>query len=312
MTGLKILGTGSCVPEKIVTNDDFAKIVDTSDEWISSRSGIKSRRHCVSETNTDLALGASKKAIEDAGIDKTEICCVIVATFTPDHSCPVTACLLQSELGLSTDMTVFDLNAGCTGFLIGLEAAYGMLVSGRGKYALVVGSEYISRALNYDDRSTCVLFGDGAGAAVVGLSGEGAFYRVSGAEGNGELIHVGGPAEERVFVEMDGKAVYRFATGVIPRCIDELLAKSGKALDDIDWFVFHQANKRIIDHVGRKLGIPGEKLFCNIERYGNTSAASIPIALDELSRGGRLKAGQDVLSVAFGGGLTWSGVLLTI
>lgn len=310
MTGLKVLATGRYTPAKIMTNEDFVGVVETSDEWITARTGIKERRYCEWETNTDLALAASRQAIERAGIDPADIGAVIVATFTPDHGCPVTACLLQRGLRLSTNVIAFDMNAGCTGFLFALDTAYSYLLRRVKPYALVVGSEYMTRVTNFEDRSTCVLFGDGAGAAVVGLADGGMYYSVTGAEGNEDYIYVQGPAEERVYIKMDGNPVFRFATGVIPRCVDSLLEQSGLALDDIDWFVCHQANKRIIDHVRKKLGVPEEKFYCNIERFGNTSAASIPIALDELNTGGRIKPGQRVMFLGFGGGLTWGGALI--
>lgn len=309
MTGLKVLATGSYAPDKIMRNEDFAAVMDTSDEWISTRTGIKERRYCDGETNLDLAIAASRQAVERSGIDPADIGAVIVATFTPDHGCPVTACLLQQELGLPTDIIGFDMNAGCTGFLFALDMAYSYLLRRKKPYALLVGSEYMTRATNFDDRSTCILFGDGAGALVLGLGEGGEFYSVTGVEGNMDYLHVHGPSEEKVYIEMDGRAVFRFATGVIPRCIGSLLDQSGLTLDDIDWFVCHQANQRIIDYVRKKLNVPEEKFFSNISRYGNTSAASIPLALDELNTEGLIAPGQRVMCLGFGGGLTWGGAL---
>ena len=311
MSGLRICGTGHYAPDRIVTNRDLAARVDTSDEWITTRTGIRERRHCDEQQNIDLAAEAARRAMADAGINPLDIGAVVVATFTPDMICPPMACHLQKLLGLRTELIAFDVNAACTGFLFALDAAYGLLCGGRGKYALVVGSEYISRIIDWENRSTCVLFGDGAGAVVVALDETRPYVCVTGVETDTDILRVGGQAAERVCVEMNGNAVFRFAVSAVPRCIGDVLQKAGLTLRDIDWFVMHQANRRIIDHVAKSVGIPPEKLYCNIDRYGNTSAASIPIALDELRAAGPIRPGQRVLLVGFGGGLTWGGSILS-
>ena len=310
MRGLRICGTGHAVPPRIVTNADFEALIDTSDEWIVSRTGIRERRHCDKETNLDLAAEAARLAMEDAGVKPLEIGIVVVATFTPDSICPPMASLLQRALGLRTDIIAFDLNAACTGFLFALDAAYGLLCAGRGLKALVLGSEVISRINDMQDRSTCVLFGDGAGAAVLELSEAHPYFSVTGTRGQEDILYVRGPDKAPVRVEMDGRAVFRFAVSAIPGCITDVLEKASLTLSEVDWFVMHQANRRIIDHVAKGMGIPQAKLYCNIDRYGNTSAASIPLALDELHRAGLIRPGARVLCVGFGGGLTWGGTLL--
>ncbi len=306
MKGLKIVSTGSSHPENAVSNYKLSETVDTSDEWIATRTGIRQRYFSEGETNADLASDAAKQALERAGISADEIGVCIVATFTPDNATPSVACMVQQKLGLSKDTLCFDLNAACSGFIYALNVARGLLMQGGKKYALVIGSEVISRVLDFADRSTCVLFGDGAGAAVVTLSEDSVYEFTGGADGNQEILNCptsGG-------LQMDGREVFKFAVGIIPECIDTLLDKSGLTLDDIDYVVCHQANERIISHVVKKLKAPSEKFFMNLQKYGNTSAASIPLALDEMSCEGLFKEGMKIICVGFGAGLTWGGILL--
>lgn len=309
MQGIKILATGRALPQKTVTNDDLSKVVDTSDEWIRTRTGIRQRHFCVEESCQSLAIEAAEKALERAGIDKREIGTVIVATATADHVFPSVACMVQKALGLETEVLAFDLSAACSGFLYGLSVCYSLLLNGRKKYALLIGSEQLSRILDMKDCSTCVLFGDGAAAAVLTLS-ENEYYQKVWSDGDQEALSCEGAGCEHPHISMEGKRVFKFAVKVIAQGIDEILAASGKMETDIDYVICHQANERIIDHVSRKY--KGLKFYKNMERYANTSAASIPIALDEMYEQGLLKEGMQVILVGFGAGFTWSSALLTI
>ena len=309
MKGLKIVSTGRALPARVVTNDDMSRLVETSDEWIATRTGIRTRHFCEGETQADLAAGAAAIALERGKVDVGDLCACIVATVTPDHSAPTSACLLQQRLGLPEDIPCFDMNVGCTGFIYALQVARGFLLQSGRPYALVIGAEALSRITDFTDRGTCVLFGDGAGAAVVTLA-DSLYACTLGARGDTEAIFIEGPGPERPYIHMDGQKVFRFAVEAVPHCIHTLLKETGLGLEDIDWFVPHQANKRIIDHVAKKLKVPGEKFYQNMMRYGNTSAASIPIALDEMGEQGLLEKGQKVLCVGFGAGLTWGGALL--
>ena len=309
MKGLKIVATGRALPAKVVTNDDMSKLVETSDEWITTRTGIRTRHFCAGETQADLAEQAARRALERGKVDVGDLCACIVATVTPDHSAPTSACLLQQRLDLPEDIPCFDMNVGCTGFIYALQVARGFLLQSGRPYALVIGAEALSRITDFTDRGTCVLFGDGAGAAVVTLA-DSPYACTLGARGDTEAIFIEGPGPERPYIHMDGQKVFRFAVEAVPHCIHALLEETGLGLEDIDWFVPHQANKRIIDHVAKKLKVPNEKFYQNMMRYGNTSAASIPIALDEMAEQGLLKRGQKVLCVGFGAGLTWGGALL--
>lgn len=308
MMGLKFISTGRCIPEKVVTNDDLSQLVDTSDEWIRTRTGISQRHFCDGESAVDLAVGAARQALERSGVRPEDIGVCVVATCTPEHAAPSDACMVQAALGIPEDVPCFDLNAGCTGFLYGLETVRGMLALSRRPYALLVGCEQLSRVLDMTDRSTCVLFGDGAGAAVLTLD-DGLWEAMLGSRGNWEILWVDGPGPDTAAVHMDGQGVYRFAVEAIPSCARTLLERSGLTLDDIDWIVPHQANRRIIETAAKRLHAPIEKFYQNMERYGNTSAASIPIALDEMNTAGLLKRGQRVMCIGFGAGLTWGGAL---
>lgn len=312
MNGLKLLATGRCLPKTAVSNEEMSRWVDTSDEWIASRTGIRQRYFCgEGETALTLAAGAARQALERSGIDPADLGCVLCATVSPDYATPSLACLVQAELGLPEDIPVLDVNAACSGFLYAVAAARGFLAQSGRPYALVIGCEVLSRLMDMTDRSTCVLFGDGAGAAVFEAVPDVLFASLQGARG-GRAILANGPGPLTPRLTMDGRAVFRFAVEAIPRCINGILAQTHLTLDDIDWVVCHQANERILDHCIKKLHAPAEKFYKNMARYGNTSAASIPIALDEMNEQGLLKPGQTLLCVGFGGGLTWAAALFTL
>lgn len=312
MTGIDLVSTGRAIPGNIITNDDLSKIVDTSDEWITSRTGIKQRNFCKGEKNWNLAYEAASKAIDKAGINKDEIGLLIVATFTPDYQTPSVSCVLQEKLGLPSGIVAFDINAACSGFLYGLKVA-ASLIEGQDKpYALVIGSEQISTRLDMTDRNTCVLFGDGAGAAIIKKNDNKKFIGILGSEGNVEALGCEGHGSDKPYVYMDGKKVFKFAVQNITKVAKQVLEEVNLAVDDIDYVVCHQANERIIRSVQKFLDVPEEKLYINIYNYGNTSAASIPIVLDEMNEKGLLKTGTKVLCVGFGAGFTWGGVLLEV
>ena len=313
MKGIKIRGTGRGVPGKVVTNQDLEKLVDTSDEWITTRTGIKTRRHCAGEeTISGLIAAAARDALTEAGIGPDQVGACIVATVTPENLVPSAACALQRDLGLPEDIPCFDLNAACTGFLFALHTMECLLNASPRKFGLVVGAENLSRCLDWTDRSTCVLFGDGAGAAVVeSREGWPSISAVLGCHGNSELLYLPGPeSAEHSYLSMEGTRVFKFAVEAVPWCMDQVLKRAGKTMEDVDFFVFHQANARIIDLAVRKYRIPPEKYYKNIQEYGNTSAASIPLVLSELREQGKAGPGSRVLLVAFGGGLTWGGCLM--
>lgn len=313
MNGIKIRGTGRGVPGKLVTNRDLEKIVDTSDEWITARTGIKTRHHCgEGETISAVTAEAARRALEDAGVSPEEIGACIVATVTSETLVPSAACGLQRALGLPRDIPCFDLNAACTGFLFALHTMECLLNASPRRFGLVVGAENLSRVINWADRGTCILFGDGAGAAVVECrEGWPSISAVLGCHGNGELLRLPGPeAGEPSYVAMEGTRVFKFAVEAVPWCVDQVLKKTGRTVEDVDFFVFHQANARIIDLAVRKYRIPPEKYYKNIAEYGNTSAASIPLVLSELREQGKIGPGSRILAVGFGGGLTWGGCLI--
>jgi len=319
-----IIGLGSYVPENVVDNLTLSERVDTSDEWIRSRTGIKERRLAsAGQSTSDLALGAATMAIESAGISKDLIDLVIVATITPDMAFPSTACQLQHKLGLQK-VASFDLEAACSGFLYAIDVADAMLKTGRYRCALVVGAEKMSGIMDWADRTTCVLFGDGAGAAILASEGEGPHLLgfQSGADGtNPKLLYqpAGGsktPAslesiENREhFLRMNGREIFKSAVRVMEMASRQLLSAHGIDPAQVDHFIPHQANVRIVESLANRLEVPLEKFFCNLEKYGNTSAASVPLALDEATRAGIFQKGQLGLLVAFGAGLTWSATLV--
>ena len=314
MNGLKLLATGSALPSQVVTNDDLARMVDTSDEWITSRTGISARRRCASgESHTGLCLAAARQALARAGVGAQEIGVCLVATLTADQLSPATACTLQRELGMGEDTVCFDLNAACSGFVYALHTAQCLLAAAPRRYGLIIGAEVLSRFLDYTDRSTCILFGDGAGAAVVEWREDyPSIHAVLGCRG-GQAIYIPGVATGAPsYVHMEGQPVFRFAVETVPACITQVLDKAGLGVGDVDRFIFHQANQRIIDLAVRKLKLPPEKCTGNIASTGNTSAASVPLLLDERVRTGALGPGQRALCVGFGAGLTWGGALLQL
>ena len=315
MSGIKLLATGSALPQHVVTNHDLEQIMDTSDEWIRSRTGIGARHHCSGEEcHTSLCLEAAKKALERSGIDPKQIGVCLVATLTPDHLTPATACVLQRELGLEEDTICFDLNAACSGFVYALHTAECLLAASKRKYGLVLGAEVLSRVIDMADRSTCVLFGDGAGAALVRWREDyPSIHAVLGCRGDDRVLVVPGVNQSvPSVVHMEGQDVFRFAVEALPRCAREVAQKAGITLEEVDRFVFHQANQRIINFAVKKLGVDPAKCTGNIAHTANTSAASVPILLDELVEKGEVKPGDKVLCVGFGGGLTWAGALLEV
>ncbi len=310
MEGITIISTGAGLPSRVMTNEDMAKLVDTSDEWIFTRTGIHERRFCAEgEDNLSLAIAAAEQALSRSGIDKNELGCVICGTVTAKYASPSTACLIQKALELPEDIPVLDINAACAGFIYGLEVARGLLCAGERKYGLVIGVEELTKVLDMEDRSTCVLFGDGAGAAVIRVEQDAPYESYLGAKGGLEIF-IEGVGAERSTVHMDGKAVFRFAVSAIPKVINSIFEKSGKTMEDVDHCICHQANARIIDHVVKKYGAPEEKFYKNMERFGNTSAASVPTAMNEMWEKGMIKSGETLMLVGFGGGLTMAGAML--
>jgi 3-oxoacyl-[acyl-carrier-protein] synthase-3 len=310
--GLRIVGLGHCVPETVVTNDDLSKIVDTNDEWISSRTGIKRRHFVKDENGCSLAIGAARMAVEKAGIAVDEIGACVVATVRADYITPSNACMVQKELGLPNDIPCFDINAACSGFMYGLQIARGLLMQSEKKYALVIGTETLSKILDMTDRSSCILFGDGAGAAVIELSDENRFFGDLGAKGDNEVLVCPNNSNEDRYVFMKGSDVFKFAVSTVPKVINRLLEKAGITADEVDYFVCHQANIRIIEAVARKCKQPMDKFFINLDEYGNTSSASIAIGLSEMSEKGLIKPGMKLICVGFGAGLTWGGAYIEV
>ena len=320
---VSITGIGSHAPERVMKNDELAKMVDTSDEWIVERTGIHERRVAApEEALSDLSLPAAKSALEQAGLDASSVDLLIVATVTPDMAFPSTGAILADQLG-ARDAAAYDLSAGCTGFVYALAQAHGMVASGLAEHALVVGGDVLSRIVDWEDRSTCVLFGDGAGAVVLERVRDGGFLGFElGADGSGGpqlYIPAGGSrtpasaesvAARQHYAKMNGREVYKFATRVLVDSAEKVLDECGVAVDEVDVYVPHQANVRIIDHARRKLGIPEERTVINVDRFGNTSSGSIPLALGDAEADGRLGAGEMVLMTGMGAGLTWGSALI--
>ncbi len=316
----RIAGTGSFLPEKVLTNDDLAKLVDTSDEWIRGRTGIRKRHIAADDESTcDLAEAASRRAMDAAAVTARDIDLIVVATTTADRVFPSTACLLQSRLG-SQGCTAFDVQAVCTGFVYALGVADNFIRAGQAGCALVVGAETFSRIIDWTDRSTCVLFGDGAGAVILQRSEEpGILSTHLHANGDyAELLHVPSGVSQRydevlqgsAYVEMRGNEVFKMAVRTLGRIVNETLAANGLEKSDIDWLVPHQANIRIIEATARRLNMSMERVVVTVDEHGNTSAASVPLALDTAVRDGRIKRGETLLLEAFGGGFTWGSALL--
>ncbi|MBP6864670.1 MAG: ketoacyl-ACP synthase III [Candidatus Didemnitutus sp.] len=326
MASVIIAGVGAYTPERILTNADLCKMVDTSDEWIRSRSGI-SERHIAGpdEACSDLALKAAAAALKDANISASEVDLLIVATATPDYPLPSTACVVQHKLGIPPHATAFDIAAACSGFVYALEIAYGQLLTGRYKCALIIGSEKLSSITDWSDRTTCVLFGDGAGAAVlkkVDQDGIGIIGSDLGADGElAEYLYIpaGGSrcpssaktvSEKSQFIRMKGKEIFKNAVRVMETVAREMVEQHHLTFDQINLVIPHQANVRIVEALAGNLGVPLERFYVNIDRFGNTSSASIPIALDEARRAGRIKPGDYTLLVAFGAGFTYGSTLI--
>ncbi len=321
-----VLGTGSCVPARRVTNHDLARMVATSDEWITTRTGIRERRIASHrEPTSELADGAARGALAAAGLAPADIDLVIVATVTPDMPMPSTACIVQRRLGIPAAAACFDINAACTGFLYALEIGRSLLAAGQHRHALIIGAEKFSSFLDWEDRSTCVLFGDGAGAVVLGpapgpargllgsrlgsLAGDPALLCIPG----GGSLHppsIQSVEHRQHFVKMKGREVFKHAVRVMAQAAQEILEQHRVAPDEIQWIVPHQANRRIIETLAQDLALPMDRFIINLDRFGNTSAASIPLALDEAARAGRFRPGDLVLIVAFGAGLTYGSALI--
>ncbi len=325
MSGIRIIGLGKALPSRIVTNDDLSRVVETSDEWIRTRTGIRERRIAREnlpkplrtehgpeddmenpETCTALAAGAARQALQDAGADPADIGLVIAATMSPDSFSPSVACSVQEALGLPSGIPAFDVNAACSGFVYAMTVADAVMREMHIACALVIGADAVTSLIDFTDRGTCVLFGDGAGAAVVKMDEDSSFAGVLGASGKRSAlsIPVGG------HMLMDGRDVFRFAVTVVPKILAELEQKTGISCRDIDQIVCHQANDRIIEHIRRKLELPGEKFFRNLQHYGNTCAASIPVALTEMKEQGLLGPGTRIFCAGFGAGLAWGGLYL--
>lgn len=324
LANVVVLGTGSYAPERVLTNKDLEKIVDTSDEWIATRTGMRERRIAAEDQATsDLGTEAARRAMAAADIDADEIDLLIVPTITPDMPWPNTACLIQNNIG-AVNAACVGLEAACTGFIYALETARNYLATGAARTALVVGAEKMSSILDWEDRNTCVLFGDGAGAVVLRSGGDesGLIGSVMGSDGSLSrllMVPTGGsrtPTSEQTvrdrlhYLKMIGREVYKHAVSNMTKSAIDLLEQTGVSKDEIDWLIPHQANMRIIQAVSRRLDIPMDRFIVNIEKYGNTSGASIGLALDEAVADGRIKRGDKVLCVAFGGGFTWGSTLM--
>lgn len=315
----RIAGIGTCVPENIITNDDLAKIVDTSDEWIRSRTGIRERRISTKEGTSELAAQAARRALEAAGVSAEEVDIIILGTSSPDYNYPSGACEVQAAIG-AVHAVAFDISAACAGFIFAMEIVQGFFQSGVYRTALIIGAETLSKVTDWSDRSTCVLFGDGAGAAVLKAEETGIIDMTMGSDGTkGEALacrsrslgnFLTGTKPELGFMTMDGQEVFRFAVKKVPESIEVLLDKTGISKDEIRYFVLHQANERIVEAVAKRLKQPMEKFPMSISRYGNTSTASIPLLLNEMLEQNMLKRGDKIIMSGFGAGMTWGAVLL--
>ncbi|MDE6845417.1 MAG: ketoacyl-ACP synthase III [Lachnospiraceae bacterium] len=318
--GTKIIGTGSCLPKTVVTNDDLSKIMDTSDEWISTRTGIKERHLVKEETTAGMSTEAAKRAMENAGVTAEEIDLIIVGTVSADHVTPACACEVQAGIG-AVNAVAFDINAACSGFMFALNIAHAYLQMGMYKTALIIGAETLSKLMDWNDRSTCVLFGDGAGAAVVraddragllafdqGTDGvRGSVLACVNRSNNNPLVET---PKELEYVHMDGQEVYKFAVTAVPASLHKTIEAAGLTVEDIDYFALHQANIRILQSVAKRLKVSEDKFPISLDHCGNISAASVPILLDEMNRKGMLKPGMKIALSGFGGGLTWASAVV--
>lgn len=315
----RIIGTGSYVPEQIVTNDDLAKIVETSDEWIRSRTGIGARRIATADSTSHMAAEAAKRALEQSGLKPEEIDLILLGTSSPDFCFPNGACEVQGMIG-AVNAACYDISAACTGFVFALNTAHAFISSGLYKTALVIGADVLSKLIDWTDRNTCVLFGDGAGAVVVkadetgiigmNMKSDGSKGNVltCGSRTNGNFLM--GKKPELGYMTMDGQEVFKFAVKKVPECIRQLLDDTGVAAEEIKYFAIHQANYRIIESIAKRLKVSVDRFPVNMEQYGNTSGASVPILLDEINRKGMLKSGDKIVLSGFGAGLTWGSTLL--
>lgn len=318
--GTRIIGTGSCLPAAIVTNDDLAKIMDTSDEWISTRTGIRKRHLVKEETTTSMSVEAARRAMDNAGVTAEEIDLLIVGTLSADYVTPACACEVQAQIG-AVNAVAFDINAACAGFMFALNIANAYLQTGLYKTALILGAETLSKIMDWNDRSTCVLFGDGAGAAVVraeekagllafdqGSDGvKGKVLACRNRTNNNPLVET---SKELEYVHMDGQEVYKFAVTAVPHSLKKTIQEAGLTVEDIDYFALHQANIRILQSVAKRLKVSEDKFPISLDHCGNISAASVPILLDEMNRKGMLKPGMRIALSGFGGGLTWASAVI--
>lgn len=320
----KIKGFGYCLPKRKLTNDELAQVVDTNDEWISSRTGIHSRYVAEDENTSDLGAKAAQRAMDDAKIKKEDIDIIICATFTPDHATPSAACLIQEKLGMNDQKVMaFDINAACSGFMFALQTAHAYIACGMAKNIIVIGSENISKQLNWEDRGTCIIFGDGAGAVVLSANEQAKpmfHFACSQGDNNGVImseavlprVALTPQIPTQTYVKMEGNATFRFAIQAMQESILDVLEQANVSLEDIDWIVPHQANQRIISNVVKRLKIDEKKVFMNIAEVGNTSAASIPLALGQMKEQGLLKDGMKIVLSGFGAGFTWAGCYMEL
>ncbi|EHR1328670.1 MAG: beta-ketoacyl-ACP synthase III [Clostridium perfringens] len=324
MKNAKMIGFGLYTPKNLVENERLQEFLETSDEWIRTRTGIERRYISLDENTSDLAVEASKKALNQAGLSAEDIDLIILATVTPDNFTPSTACIVQDKLG-AKNAWAFDINAACTGFIYALKLGRSLIRSGEAKNALIIGAETLSKALNWEDRGSCVLFGDGAGATVLTSTEEDCGIKCVNVKSDGSkgdsLVIQGLPLNSPFkdgrevsenYINMNGREIFKFATKAMEESIVEILEKENIKIEDIDAIIPHQANLRIIDYVVKRLGIPREKFITNLQNYGNTSGASIPIALCESINEGNLKKGDNIIMVGFGGGLTWGAALIKL
>lgn len=324
MKNAKMIGFGLYTPKNLVENERLQEFLETSDEWIRTRTGIERRYISLDENTSDLAVEASKKALSQAGLSAEDIDLIILATVTPDNFTPSTACIVQDKLG-AKNAWAFDINAACTGFIYALKLGKSLIRSGEAKNALIIGAETLSKALNWEDRGSCVLFGDGAGATVLTSTEEDCGIKCvnvksDGSKGDSLVIQglpLNSPFKDRKevsenYINMNGREIFKFATKVMEESIVDILEKENIKIEEIDAIIPHQANLRIIDYVGKRLGIPREKFVTNLQNYGNTSGASIPIALCEAIDDGNVKRGDNIIMVGFGGGLTWGAALIKL
>lgn len=311
MKGIHIISTGCALPKTKYDNEKMSQLVDTNDEWITTRTGIKNRYICTEETCVSLAVSAAKHALESSRKPKEKIGAVIVATSTGDYAFPSVACLVAKELGIGDGVLAFDMAAACSGFIYGMEVARDYLATHKDRYVLLIGAEQLSKIVDYTDRSTCILFGDGAGAALLERS-DSIYVHKNGCDGNAEVLSCMGVGGEDMYIHMKGNEVFKFAVTALKTSIDQVLEETDSTLEEVDYVICHQANARIIDHVKKKYPGQEEKFYLNLIKYGNTSAASIPIAIHELMESGKLREGMKIICVGFGAGLTWGGTYLQV